>query len=86
MELNIPQADSPRIVVVGGGFAGVSFIHFVRHSACQIVLLDPNDFHQFHPLLYQVATAGLEPTAIAFPIRRMVRGFKNVLYRQAKVL
>lgn len=82
---NIPETAKKRIVIIGGGFAGMKF---VQKSLCrnfQIVLLDKNNYHQFQPLLYQVATAGLEPSAIAFPLRKVLQKEENIHYRMAEV-
>lgn len=82
---NIPDTSKKRIVVVGGGFAGLKFIRKILGFGYQIVLLDKNNFHQFQPLLYQVATAGLEPSAISFPLRKILQNEKNVHFRIAGV-
>lgn len=85
-EIWIPDADLPRLVVIGAGFAGISLIKSLRKKAVSIVLLDQNNFHQFQPLLYQVATSGLEPDAISFPVRKLFKGYKNFLFRMVKVV
>ena len=85
MNLNIPKAHKKRIVIVGAGFGGIELAKRLSKSDFQIVLLDRENFHQFPPLLYQVATAGLEPTAIAFPIRKLVRNRPNVYFRLCEV-
>ncbi|MAX80532.1 MAG: FAD-dependent oxidoreductase [Crocinitomicaceae bacterium] len=69
--MHIPESNLPRIVVVGGGFAGLQFCKRVNKNKFQIVLLDRHNYHTFQPLLYQVATAGLEPDSIAYPIRKI---------------
>ncbi|PKP02207.1 MAG: FAD-dependent oxidoreductase, partial [Bacteroidetes bacterium HGW-Bacteroidetes-9] len=82
---NIPEPENKRLVVIGGGFAGLKL---VQKSLCrdfQIVLLDKNNYHQFQPLLYQVATAGLEPSAISFPLRKVLQKEPNIHYRMAEV-
>lgn len=82
---NIPEVEKKRIVVVGGGFAGLKF---VRKSLCrdfQVVMLDRNNYHQFQPLLYQVATAGLEPSSISFPLRKVFQTEKHIHYRMGEV-
>lgn len=55
----LPATSLPRVVVIGAGFAGIHLIKKLRNQPVQIVLLDKNNFHQFQPLLYQVAIAGL---------------------------
>lgn len=83
--MNIPAPDGKRIVVVGGGFAGVSLCRGLSGCGAQVVVIDSNNYHQFQPLLYQVATAGLEPTAIAFPLRKFLRSSRNFYFRRATV-
>lgn len=82
---NIPETDRPRVVIVGGGFAGINMARALRHAPVQIVLLDRNNYHLFQPLLYQVATAGLEPDSIAFPLRGIFKNQKNLHFRMAEV-
>ncbi|MAT54107.1 MAG: FAD-dependent oxidoreductase [Saprospirales bacterium] len=82
----LPATVSPRIVVVGAGFAGINLIKKLRDKPVQVVLLDKNNFHQFQPLLYQVAIAGLEPDSILSPIRKLFQGYKNLIYRMAEVI
>jgi len=60
----LPDSDQPRIVIIGGGFAGLALVEKLKHKEVQVVLLDKNNFHQFQPLLYQVATSALEPDSI----------------------
>jgi NADH dehydrogenase len=75
-----------KIVLVGGGFAGVAFAKKMRNSDFEILLIDKQNHHQFQPLFYQVACSMLEPASIIFPFRRMFQGFKNMEYRMATVL
>lgn len=82
---NIPQLEKERIVIVGAGFAGLKLVRDLLGKGYQIVLIDKNNFHQFQPLLYQVATAGLEPSAIAFPLRKVLQNAKNVHFRIAEL-
>ena len=84
--INIPDSNYKRVVVIGGGFAGLKFVKELKDKELQVVLIDKNNFHQFQPLLYQVATSGLEPDRIVFPLRKQIAGFKNVSYRLAEVL
>lgn len=81
----LPDSDQPRIVVIGGGFAGLALVEKLKHKEAQVVLIDRNNFHQFQPLLYQVATSALEPDSIVFPFRKQIYGYKNVLFRLAEV-
>ncbi len=73
MLVNIPQTKKKRVVIIGGGFGGLTLARKLDHRYFQVVLLDKNNYHQFRPLLYQVATAGLEPSAISFPFRKVLR-------------
>jgi len=76
---------SPRIVVVGGGFGGISTVRSLSRTNCRITLIDRRNHHLFQPLLYQVATAALSPADIAVPIRSVMRGQQNVSVRLATV-
>jgi len=81
----LPESEFPRIVIIGGGFAGLSLVDGLKKKPVQVVLIDKNNYHQFQPLLYQVATSGLEPDSIAFPFRKQISGYKNVIFRLAEV-
>ena len=83
---NIPESDKPRLVIIGGGFAGLKLVKNLLNKGFQIILLDKNNFHQFQPLLYQVATAGLEPSAISFPLRKILQRECNIHFRVAEIL
>lgn len=82
---NIPVTDDKRLVIIGGGFAGLKLALRLYHEKLQIVLIDKNNYHLFQPLLYQVAMSGLEPSAISFPIRKVFQN-TNVQYRMAELL
>lgn len=84
-EIYLPESALPRVVAIGGGFAGISLIKKLKNQPVQAVLLDRNNFHQFQPLLYQVATSGIEPDSIVFPLRKLFKGFGNVYFRMADV-
>jgi NADH dehydrogenase len=86
MQPNIPQSSLPRVVIIGGGFAGLKLAVKLKNSPFQVVLLDKNNFHQFQPLYYQVATSGLEPSAIAFPFRKIFQKQKNFHFRETRVM
>ncbi|MCF6307067.1 MAG: NAD(P)/FAD-dependent oxidoreductase [Flavobacteriaceae bacterium] len=81
----LPKSSLPRVVIIGGGFAGLSLVEGLKNKPVQVVLIDKNNYHQFQPLLYQVATSGLEPDSIAFPFRKQIKGYKNVSFRLAEV-
>ena len=84
-QICLPRTEVPRIVVVGGGFAGLAIIENLKNQPVQVVLIDRNNFHQFQPLFYQVATSGLEPDSIVFPFRKQIGRIKNVIFRLAEV-
>lgn len=84
--MNLPQSDLPRIVVIGCGFAGIQFVKKINTQHYQVVLIDQNNYHTFQPLLYQVATSGLEPDSIAHPIRKTFRNKKRFHFRLAEVI
>src|SRR5215831_16324869 len=67
-----------RVVILGGGFAGLSAAQTLKRSNAQITLIDRRNFHLFQPLLYQVATGSLSPAEIAAPLRAVLRRQKNV--------
>jgi NADH:ubiquinone reductase (H+-translocating) len=85
MKANIPETNQKRIVIVGAGFAGLKLARKLSRNNFQVVLLDKNNYHQFQPLFYQVATAGIEPSAIAFPLRKVFQNKKNVHIRVTEV-
>lgn len=83
--MNIPDSDYPRILIIGGGFAGVNLAKALANKPLQVVLLDQHNYHTFQPLLYQVSSAGLEPDSIAYPLRKILRHHKQSFFRLAKV-
>jgi NADH:ubiquinone reductase (H+-translocating) len=85
LSLNIPATTKPRVVIVGGGFGGLNLAKSLRGQAVQIVMLDKQNYHGFWPLLYQVATAGLEPDAIAGPLRKIFDGHEDFHFRLVRV-
>lgn len=86
MDLNILESSKKRVVIVGGGFGGVALARALcRKGKYQTVMVDRNNYHQFQPLLYQVATSGMEPTAISFPLRKVFRRGRNFHFRMAEV-
>lgn len=83
--VRISAGDRPRLVIVGGGFAGLHLAKRLRKADLQVVLLDRNNFHTFQPLLYQVATAMLEPDAVANSFRNIFQGQENLQFRMVEV-
>ena len=68
----------PHVVIVGGGFGGLTAARALRRAPVQVTMVDRRNHHLFQPLLYQVATAGLSPADIAYPIRSILRKAPNV--------
>lgn len=83
-KIYIPDSDLPRVVIIGGGFAGLNLVKGLKNKKVQVVMIDKNNFHQFQPLLYQVATSGIVPDSIAFPLRKQFKKYKNVFFRMAE--
>src|SRR5690606_34466371 len=83
---NLPDTVTKKIVVLGGGFAGLKLARKLMGTKYQVILLDKNNYHQFQPLFYQVATAGLEPSAISFPLRKIFHNTPNVTFRMAEAM
>ena len=75
-----------KVIVVGGGFAGLQFIKNLDSNLFDILLIDKLNHHQFQPLFYQVATSQLEPASISFPFRKIFQKKKNIQIRMAEVL
>lgn len=85
MDTNIPVTSQPRIVIVGCGFAGLRLAKDLADSPVQVVVIDRNNYHNFQPLLYQVATGALEADSIAYPIRKIFAGQDNFFFRMTAV-
>src|SRR6202040_3465978 len=81
-----PGVGRKRIVVVGGGFAGIAAVRALKHCDADVVLIDRRNHHIFQPLLYQVATAVLAPSEIAAPIRQLAQKQKNVSVMLGEVI
>ncbi|RRB04907.1 NAD(P)/FAD-dependent oxidoreductase [Larkinella rosea] len=86
MNPNIPRTDRKRVVIVGAGFGGLKLARkLARRKEFQVVLINKNNFHEFQPLYYQVATSGLEASSILFPLRAVFQDCKNVHIRVTSV-
>ncbi len=83
--MNIPKTDLPRVVIIGGGFAGMALARKIMKEDIQMVMLDRHNYHTFQPLLYQVSTSGLEPDSIAYPLRKITRHNKKSFFRLTEV-
>jgi len=86
ISLNIPDTQKPRIVIIGAGFGGLNAATGLSDDKFQVVLFDKHNYHTFQPLLYQVASAGLQPDAIAGPLRNLFHKRKDFHFRMLKVL
>jgi NADH dehydrogenase len=84
--LNIPKPDKKRIVIVGCGFAGLTLAKKLKNKGFQVVILDKHNYHQFPPLFYQVASAGLEESSILFPLRKIFQNYNDFHIRKVEVL
>lgn len=82
----IEKSDKPRVVIIGGGFAGVELAKVLKQVPVQVVIIDRQNFHTFQPLLYQVATAGVEPSSIIYPFRKIFEDQPNFYFRMADAL
>lgn len=82
VKISLPARNGlKRIVVVGGGFAGLRLARTIDRNYFQVILIDKNNYHQFQPLFYQVATSGVEPSDISFPFRKIFQHEKNIYFR-----
>ena len=83
---DIPNLTRPRIVIIGGGFGGLKLAKSLSAIEAEVVLIDKNNYHTFQPLLYQVATSGLNGASIAYPFRKFFEKQENFFFRLAEVL
>ncbi|WP_296382583.1 NAD(P)/FAD-dependent oxidoreductase [Winogradskyella sp.] len=83
--MNIPKSNLPRILIIGGGFAGINLAKTLANKNIQVVLIDKHNYHTFQPLLYQVSSSGLEPDSIAYPLRKIIKKHKTSFFRLAEV-
>ena len=79
------QNQFPKVIIIGGGFGGIQLAKRLKNKEVDILMLDRHNYHTFQPLLYQVATGGLEPDSIAFPLRKVFKHQKNFNFRVADV-
>lgn len=84
MSINIQKNQKKRVVIVGGGLGGLRLAEDLYGSGMQVVLIDKNNFHQFPPLIYQIASAGIDPSSISFPFRQIFRKRKDFYFRMAE--
>ena len=74
-----------RIAIIGGGFGGIEIIKRIDNRKFEVLLIDKNNYFTFQPLLYQVATGGLEPDSVAYPLRKIISRRENIIFRMAEV-
>src|SRR5690606_27711089 len=79
------NSQFPEVVIIGGGFGGIQLAKRLKDKEVNITMLDRHNYHTFQPLLYQVATGGLEADSIAFPLRKVFQSQKNLKFRMADV-
>ena len=83
--INIPATDKKRVIIAGCGFAGLTLAKKLKNSGLQVVIIDKHNYHQFPPLFYQVASAGLEASSILFPIRKIFQNYKDYYIRKCEI-
>lgn len=84
-QFNLPANGKKRIIIVGAGFAGLKLARKLAKSDYQVVVIDKRNFHQFQPLFYQVASSGIEPSSISFPIRKVFHKHHNLHFRNTEL-
>jgi NADH dehydrogenase len=86
MKYHYQSMQTPHLVIIGGGFAGIELIKKLNNKPIKVTVLDKNNFFNFQPLMYQVASGGLGPDAIAYPLRKIIGQIPNIAFRMAEVL
>jgi NADH dehydrogenase len=86
MSSKFSNNNIPHLVIIGGGFAGLELIKKLNKKSIKVTVLDKNNYFNFQPLMYQVASGGLGPDAIAYPLRKIIGGMPNISFRMAEVL
>ncbi|MBC3541129.1 NAD(P)/FAD-dependent oxidoreductase [Rufibacter sediminis] len=81
----IASTGKPKVVIIGGGFAGLELVKSLRNAEVQVILIDKQNYHTFQPLMYQVATAAIEAESIIHPFRKIFDDQKNFFFRLAEV-
>lgn len=83
--MNIPDTGKKRVVIAGCGFGGLTLAKKLKNSGFQVVIIDKHNYHQFPPLFYQVASAGLEAASVLFPLRKIFQNYRDYNVRKAEV-
>ena len=86
MKKNFEFKKGDKIVIIGGGFAGLQLARALKNRPFEVIIVDKQNHHQFQPLFYQIASSRLEPASISFPYRKIFQGAKNIEFRMARVL
>jgi NADH dehydrogenase len=86
MKYHYQSMQAPHLIIIGGGFAGVELIKKLNNKPIKVTVLDKNNYFNFQPLMYQVASGGLGPDAIAYPLRKIISKMPNIAFRMAEVL
>jgi NADH:ubiquinone reductase (H+-translocating) len=86
MKYHYQSMQAPHLIVIGGGFAGVELIKKLSNQPIKVTVFDKNNYFNFQPLMYQVASGGLGPDAIAYPLRKIIAPMPNIAFRMAEVL
>lgn len=85
MKHHYKNIETPHLIIIGGGFAGLEVIKKLNNKPIKVTVLDKNNYFNFQPLMYQVASGGLGPDAIAYPLRKIIGSMPNVAFRMAEV-
>lgn len=86
MKADFHSMKAPHLIVIGCGFAGLELVKNLHNKPIRVTVLDKNNYFNFQPLMYQVASGGLGPDAIAYPLRKIISKMPNVVFRMAEVL
>lgn len=86
MKHEYQNMQAPHLIIIGGGFAGLELIKKLNNKPIKVTVLDKNNYFNFQPLMYQVASGGLGPDAIAYPLRKIIGSMPNIAFRMAEVL
>lgn len=84
--MNIPETGRKRVVIAGCGFGGLTAAKKLKNSGFQVVVIDKHNYHQFPPLFYQVASAGLEAASVLFPLRKIFQHYRDFHVRKAEII
>ena len=80
------STHQPRVIIIGAGFGGLYAAKSLAQKQVDVLLIDRQNFHTFTPLLYQVATCGLDPSEIAYPVRSIFSDYLNINFLMGEVV